>query len=381
MASQHSLTDMASDQHDQPPGGLAVTEGIYMVGRRNPDTLLQCNTYLRQFRGGRGGPLYWCIDPGSRLDYPVVRDNLLAHLGSLRRLSLFSLNHQDPDVVGNLGSLTDENDELVGLVTEDAWRLVQHLAAKPKELHFPGRHSGNRIKLSGGQRIQAVPTPFCHFRGAMAFYDPETRVLFSGDLFGGLNEPGRTQLFAEEADWPGIAIFHQIYMPSRACTSFAIRQIRALDPPVEMIAPQHGFVLAGDLMRDVMERLESLPVGMDRLPHELDAEFLEAYRAVIHEVIRVAGDYLGVEEVLAKLERAPQPELHALIEVCEGEVDVIGNGIRGLSLVVDALCRDEPVSFRNILRLTALRGCQARAAPLADIAPGMEATGQMEWIG
>jgi serine/threonine-protein kinase len=381
MDSQEQCASEPGNDSQQPAGGLPVLDDVYMVGRRNPHSLLQCNTYLRTFTGGGQGPLHWCIDPGSRLDYPVVRENLLAHVGSLRNLSLFSLNHQDPDVVGNLGSLTDENENLVGLVTEDAWRLVQHLAARPKQLHFPGRHSGNRIKLTGGHQIQAVPTPFCHFRGAMAFYDLETRVLFTGDLFGGLNEPGRMQLFAEEADWPGIAIFHQIYMPSRNCTAFAIRQIRALDPPVEMIAPQHGFVLAGEFMRDVMERLESLPVGMDRLPHELDEQFLDAYRAVIGEVLKIAEDYLGADEVLARLQHSQFHELGLLIEVYEGEVDLIANGIRALSLVVDVLSHDQPVAFRNLLRLAALRGCQVRSAPLPDIAPGMEDLGQMEWIG
>lgn len=31
-------------------------------------------------------------------------------------------------------------------------------------------------------RWQLVPTPFCHFRGAMAFYNPELRTLIAGDL-------------------------------------------------------------------------------------------------------------------------------------------------------------------------------------------------------
>ncbi len=184
---------------------MLVTEGCYMVGRRNPDSLLQCNTYLRTFHGGRGGDLHWCIDPGSQIDYPQVRSNLLAHVESLSHLQIVSLNHQDPDVVANLTHLTKENDSLIGLVSEDTWRLVRHLGARPRELHFADKLRGHLVKLPGGHRIWTLPTPFCHFRGAIAYYDLETRVLFSGDLFGELNEPRRMQLLAGEQDWPGIA--------------------------------------------------------------------------------------------------------------------------------------------------------------------------------
>jgi serine/threonine-protein kinase len=372
----------AGKGNDPLPGGLKVHDDLFMVGRRNSNSLLQCNTYLRTFRGGRAEPLHWCVDPGSRLDYDVVRENLLTHLGTLAALRLFSLNHQDPDVVGNLTALASESDQLVGLVSEDAWRLVQHLGARPQQLHFPGRHGGHSIKLPGGNRILAVPTPFCHFRGAMAFYDLETRTLFSGDLFGGLNEPERLQLFAEERDWPGIAIFHQIYMPGRECVAYAIRQIRALRPAVELICPQHGFALAGDFMRDVMERLESLPVGMDRLASELDEDFSAVYREVMNELFQLAVDQLGLDESLARLRSLSEEEpMRTCLQAGEGAMELIARGIHVLPRAVEVLSQGEAVSFRNRLRLGVLQGCQSRGAPLPDIAPGMEELGKKEWIG
>ena len=48
-----------------------------------------------------------------------------------------------------------------------------------------------------GHRLIPVPTPYCHFRGAVMLYDPETRVLFSGDLLGGITAPGPHDLWAE----------------------------------------------------------------------------------------------------------------------------------------------------------------------------------------
>ncbi len=174
---------------DIMPTDMQVVEGCYMIGRRNPDSVLQCNTYLRTFHGG-GSDFHWCVDPGSMMDYSVVRANLLHRIGEFAALNLVSMNHQDPDVTGNLLNFTRENPKLTGLIAEDAWRLVRHLNAIPKELWFANKAENRSIRLPGGQHLQMVPTPFCHFRGAVAFYDPESQILFSGDLFGGLNSPG-----------------------------------------------------------------------------------------------------------------------------------------------------------------------------------------------
>jgi len=361
---------------------MQVAEGCYMVGKRNPESLLQCNTYLRMFRHQGNSELNWCVDPGSQIDYPVVRENLLRHIGSLAELDFFSINHQDPDVVGNLAYLTEENNSLIGLATEDTWRLVRHLNSKPMQVHFLSPLRSQEVKLPGGNSIRAVPTPFCHFRGAMAYYDPESAVLFTGDLFGGLNEPGRVQLVGEEQDWPGIAVFHQIYMPSREAVRYAVGQIRGLDPPVKMIAPQHGFVLTGDFMHICLERLESLPVGMDRLPDELDEKYLPQYQEVLAEVLELAEERLSHAEVVERLFGVGEDHgLVGCLKLDGNQVGLIAKGIRTLPLVVDLLSEEEPVAFRNILRSTVLTKCMESEVPLPPITPGIEGSVGEEWIG
>lgn len=344
-----------------------------MIGRRNPDSLLQCNTYLRSFRGSGSETIHWCVDPGSQIDYSLVREHLLDHIGEMAALRVFSINHQDPDVVGNLISFTQENPRLTGLATEDTWRLVRHLNVQPKHLYFSNKAEQNLIKLSNGQRIQFVPTPFCHFRGASAIYDPESQVLFSGDLFGGLNSHGRIHLYGEESDWPGIAQFHQIYMPCTAAVDYAIRQIRALKPSVKIIAPQHGFVLTGDFMHQVMDRLQTLPVGMDLLPTELDEKYLEAFKEVLDEVMRTAAHQIGRHEVLARLKQlAPEHELRQYVQLQGANVRLIKHGIRALPLLVDELGKEEFDSFRSLLKSTVMQGCNDRGIPVPPMGFGVE---------
>jgi serine/threonine-protein kinase len=371
------------DAQDQPE--MQVVEDCHMIGWRNPDSVLQCNTYLRTFRGGGAPALHWCVDPGSRLDYSVVRDNLLRHVGEFAALGFVSLNHQDPDITGNLIPFMQENPNLAGLVTEDTWRLVRHLNAAPKQLWFANKLKDNLLALPGGHRLQMVPTPFCHFRGAMAFYDPETQVLFSGDLFAGLNVPGRVQLFAEVDDWPGIAQFHQIYMPSREIVAYALRQVRGLDPPVKVIAPQHGFVLAGDFLGEVMARLENLPMGIDLLPGELDERYLPAYAEVFQEVVDLAAQRLGKSEVLSLLGRLPPgEELAGCMRVTADEAQLLRDGIRALPLLVDVLTRQHLPSLRETLKERVLRGCMERKAPLPQMGVGVEEWGaEMPgyWLG
>lgn len=359
------------------PNDLLVAENCFQVGRRNPESLLQCNTYLRSFELGGNTRFHWCVDPGSQIDYPQVRENLLLKLESLSQLNLFSINHQDPDVVGNLVYMTEENPELTGLVTEDVWRLVRHLKAFPKDLRFTNKFKHNVARLPAGHRIQLVPTPFCHFRGAMAFYDPEAQVLFSGDLFGGLNQPGRVQIWGEEPDWTGIALFHQIYMPSREAVRFAIRQVRALSPAVKIIAPQHGFVLQGDFMQAVLDRLYELPVGMDRLASELDEKYLPGYREVFHETLHEAALQLGRAEVHARLKGLPSDhELAECIKIQGQNIELVGKGIQAVALLVDVLAADQFENFRNVLRSHVLQGCALRDLPIPQLGIGVEERGE-----
>jgi glyoxylase-like metal-dependent hydrolase (beta-lactamase superfamily II) len=366
------------------PTDMQVAEGCAMIGRRNPDSVLQCNTYLRTFRGG-AADFQWCVDPGSMMDYDVIRTNLLHRIKEFAALNLVSLNHQDPDVTGNLLNFTRENPKLAALVAEDAWRLVRHLNAIPRELFFANKMENRSLRLPGGQRLQMVPTPFCHFRGAVAFYDPESRILFSGDLFGGLNSPGRVQLYAEEDDWAGIAQFHQIYMPTREVVCRALRAIRALTPPVKIIAPQHGFVLTGDLMYEFMDRLEQLPMGIDLFPDERDESHHKEYAEVFQEVITVLSAFLGGAEVRSLLRHLPRDhELTDYIRVSGDEVRLERDGVRALPLLVDVAALGRAPALRATLKDRVLRRCLERNLPLPQMGVGVEETGAEApgyWLG
>jgi len=355
-----------------PTGPLEVKADCWMVGRRNPISLLQCNTYVRRFANGRS-PVHVCIDPGSRLDFPVVEKNICQLVGDLEGIGSFTLNHQDPDVVGNALFLCDANPNVSAIMSEEVWRLAQHLQFKPRRVHFANANRSPWITIADQYRWQLVPTPFCHFRGAVAFYDPELRTLFSGDLFGGLNRLGHVHSWAQEQDWPGIAQFHQIYMPTREALRYAVKQIRALKPAVEVIAPQHGFLIKGDLLPLFLERMYDLPVGLDLLAAEVEQVYLDGYRALLVRLLARAEEATGREAVLSRL-RAPDISdgLQQLVTIRGADVHLESQGYSALVKIFARLARGETLEFINSLRSEILHGCSELGLPIPPVGAGLE---------
>jgi glyoxylase-like metal-dependent hydrolase (beta-lactamase superfamily II) len=356
---------------EAPRQPLLVAENCWMIGHRNPASLLQCNTYLRVFAGPRHGTSF-CIDPGSQFDAAAIEANLKLLAGE-DGLDYITVNHQDPDVTGNLPALCHNNPAATVMMTEDTWRLVQHLKVRPGRLQFPPALGSRRQVLPLGIAWQPVPTPFCHFRGAMAWYDPESRILFSGDLFGGLNQLGRVHLFAEESDWSGIAQFHQIYMPTREVLRYTIRQIRSLSPAVETIAPQHGHVITGDLVPLFLERMEQLLVGNDLLVLELDDRYAGEFRELVELLIEYASGVMGNEEVEARL-AAPDvdDQLEQSLAKSEGRWQVRQSPYACSAKVFARLAKDEESPFVEEMRGCVLRFCCDRGVPVPPIGWGME---------
>lgn len=350
---------------------LQVAERCWMIGHRNPTSLLQCNTYLRLFPNARQGTSI-CIDPGSQFDAPVIEANLNSLIGG-GGLDFITVNHQDPDVTGNLSALCHSNPAATVMLTEDTWRLVQHLCVRPGGLQFPPALGSSRQTLPGGIGWQPVPTPFCHFRGAMAWYDPESRTLFSGDLFGGLNQLGRVHLFAEESDWSGIAQFHQIYMPMREVLRYAVRQIRSLSPAVKVIAPQHGHVITGDLVPLFLERMEQLLVGFDLLAMELDERFAQPFRELVMLLIDQATAVMGDEEVAKRLGATDgDDQLEQCLKRSGEDWQVQQSPYACTTKVFARLAKGEESTFVNDMRDRVLRFCSERAIPVPPIGWGLE---------
>lgn len=330
---------------------VEIAPETYWVGKREPGGIFFANPYLRRFRGVDPKRQRQCefnllVDPGSSSDFATVSSKVAALTGGMERLSAVFINHQDPDVGSSASLIAARYAPRAGILcSEDTWRLIVHFNL-PRERFMATEKFASGLNLPTGHCLRPVPSPFCHFRGAVMLYDPETRVLFSGDLFGGLTDANAQGLYADDSDWVGIRAFHQIYMPANAALVRTVAAIRKLDPPVEIIAPQHGRVIQAPLLQEFLDRMERLQVGLDIMDEAQDRSYLQAWTSVLGRVLTLAQGYLGAS-VEAKL--ADDAELADTLSFDSGRPVIQRLGKWTVEHVVRRLSEGEPAEIAGPL--------------------------------
>ena len=283
-----TLVEHAANANVEP--AIEIAPGIFWAGRRAGE-LLERNTYLLRLQG-RGHHFSIVVDPGPYCDLQVVTAKINSIIGSLQAVDVLFLNHQDPDVAANAAFLQRASSRAVVWCSEDSWRLSRFYDLMPDRRIIIEQFWNRSITLPTGHQLQFIPTPFCHARGAVMLYDPNSRVLFSGDLLGGLSAKG--SLIANAACWAGIRSFHELYMPSSEALKNAVAQIRAISPPPLIIAPQHGSIIPEPLIDIFLQRLTELEVGVNFV---LTSHSKTNYLRAINELLPEISAVLGTEKI------------------------------------------------------------------------------------
>lgn len=211
------------------------------------------------------------FDPGGELTYTSLAIELSKHI-ELRSLRYVFASHQDPDIISSLPRWLMHTDCRV--VTSRLWgRFLPHLVSGfvtgkmnkslgNRLIELPDQ--GQKVPL-GNSYIEAVPAHFLHSVGNFHFYDPISKILFSGDV-GAAETPGDdhqpvTDMGAHIARMRG---FHQRYMASnRACRHW-VERVRKLD--IDIMLPQHGKPFVGkEAIGAFLDWFETLECGVDLL--------------------------------------------------------------------------------------------------------------------
>ena len=127
---------------------------------------------------------------------------------------------------------------------------------------FPAGTNALERPPYGEELVPPLPAHFLHAEGNFQFWDPVSRILFSGDLgvsIGG--DPGRsiTQLGAEQLK--RMERFHRRYMVSNKVLRLWARMVR--DLPIRMIVPQHGAPMTGAAVGQFIDWVSGLECGVD----------------------------------------------------------------------------------------------------------------------
>lgn len=203
------------------------------------------------------------LDPGGVMTY----NELFLAMGRFfppKKLEYVFASHADPDIIASLPRwLTGSDTKL--LISRIWSRFVPHFCpqGKTEGRIIPIPDEGTLLPV-GDTTFQILPAHFLHSEGNLQFYDPASRMLFSGDM-------GASLMSATEAGMPVADFdahiahmkgFHMRYMVSNKVCRYWVAMVRELDP--EWIIPQHGAPFKGrEMVGRFLDWIEALPCGVD----------------------------------------------------------------------------------------------------------------------
>lgn len=207
------------------------------------------------------------IDPGGELTYSRLFLAISDYM-NVKNLDYVIASHQDPDIVASLNKWLVGTDAKV--VVPELWqRFIPHFTR-------PGKISGRLIAMPdkgmdlqlGSIKLKALPAHFLHAEGNFHFYDPVSRILFSGDVGANLGPEDDLDkpITRLKEILPHMDGFHKRYMNSNKVCRLWANMVRQLD--ISMIVPQHGRAYQGRAIKEFIDYFENLQCGVDLLTQD-----------------------------------------------------------------------------------------------------------------
>jgi flavorubredoxin len=203
------------------------------------------------------------LDPGGVLTY----NELFLAMGKYfppKQLKYVFASHADPDIIASLPRwLTGSETQL--LISRIWSRFVPHFCPQGKTegriIAIPDQGS---LLPFGSTEFQILPAHFLHSEGNLQFYDPVSRILFSGDMGASMvsSRDAGAPVLDFERHIPLMRGFHQRYMVANQVCRYWADMVRKLEP--EAIVPQHGSPIVGRAMvNQFLDWISALPCGVD----------------------------------------------------------------------------------------------------------------------
>ena len=203
------------------------------------------------------------IDPGGNLAFNELFMGMSRHFPP-QKLAYLIASHADPDIIASLDRWMSST--RAQLVISRIWeRFAPHFTkvGKTENRVIGVPDSGGRLPL-GHSELVLLPAHFLHAEGNFHFYDPISKILFTGDLGVSLTTGAEAQKPVTDLA-PHIARmegFHRRYMVSNKILRLWVQMARQL--PIDMIVPQHGAPIMGkQAIGDLFNWLEGLQCGID----------------------------------------------------------------------------------------------------------------------
>ncbi len=196
-----------------------------------PEKIIDTNQYMVI-----DGDRTLLIDPGGMEIFSAVLAATLS-VSKLEHITDIFASHQDLDIISSLG-LWHEMLPDINLHASNLWEgFLRHFSSGDVN-YVPIPDKGGSIRLETTE-LQYISAHYLHSSANFNIYDPNARILMSGDIGAALEAPS-SPMYVDDFDShkEKMQFFHKRWMPSNEAKKDWIRRVRDLD--TDIMAPQHG---------------------------------------------------------------------------------------------------------------------------------------------
>ena len=226
---------------------------VFARDSAKPEKIIDTNQYL--IKSSQEAII---LDPGGVELFSPMLASILKHVDLEHVTTLFA-SHQDPDIISSLG-LWDKTIPNAKLHAPWLWEgFIRHFGMENIE-YVPIKDEGGEVRV-GSATLKFVPAHYLHSSGNFNVYDPQAKILMSGDI-GAAMEDHDAPLYVDNMSSHSQKMrkFHQRWMPSNEAKQDWIRRVRQLD--IDLMCPQHGRLFQKQQVVEFLNWFEELPVGI-----------------------------------------------------------------------------------------------------------------------
>ena len=223
---------------------IPIADNVYWVGVNDRQTDLfeamwplprgvSYNSYLI------AGEKVALLDTVKDSSMPMFLDRISDVLPESPRIDYLVIHHLEPDHSGSIPHLRKLFPEMRIVGNQKTAEFLEHLFGITEGVDIV--KDGDEIDL-GGKKLKFFLTPMVHWPETMMSYEPENKILFSGDAFGGFGALDGS-IFDDELDIPYfedeiLRYFSNIVSKYTGPVQKAIGKLSELE--IGMVAATHG---------------------------------------------------------------------------------------------------------------------------------------------
>jgi anaerobic nitric oxide reductase flavorubredoxin len=200
-------------------------------------------------------------------------EQLEKDLGGLQNIDMVVINHTEPDHGGSLGHIMSVIPDVPIYCTKNGAEIIRkHFH---KDWNFKTVKTGDTVK-TGKYELVFVEMQMIHWPDSMLTYVKGAELALSNDAFG--QHFSAIALFNDEVDGcelnqEAIKYYANILTPFSALIKKKVEEIRALNLPIDMIAPSHGVIWRRD------------PVQIIDKYYEWSRDYNEGHAVIIYDTM------------------------------------------------------------------------------------------------